>query len=93
MNFQSAKSIQNKAKVNAERSVAELKLLLAKSEKEIARLTATIAALSDEIRLLKGGEPPSTKIDFITDENFTLPSGEHASLPNVVRLQGKIMKF
>lgn len=84
--FFSAKSIQNKAKVNQERSVAELKLLLAKSEQEISRLNATIAALSDEIRLLKGGAPPSTKID-LSDEDFTLPSGEHASLPNVVRLQ------
>lgn len=52
-----AKNIKNKAKINQERSVTELKNLLAKAEKEIARLQNHINALEDEVAVLKGGEP------------------------------------
>ena len=61
---QRAKSIQNKAKVNQERSVAELMALLAKAEKEIAILRAYIELLIKELTNVAPGHPippmPST---------------------------------
>jgi len=74
-----AKSIKNKAKVNQERSVTELKNLLLKSEQEISSLQSTVAALQEEIQALKGfgGSTP-------------MSSDALASLPNVVKLQDKI---
>lgn len=53
-----AKSIKNAAKINQERSVAELKLLLVNSEKEIAKLHSTITVLQEEVNILKGGGTP-----------------------------------
>jgi cell division protein FtsB len=50
-----AKSIQNKAKINSEKSVGELKILLAHSEKEIAKLKAKTQSLEEELSLLRSG--------------------------------------
>jgi len=50
-----AKSVKNHAKMNLERSPHELKMLLAKAEKEIERQRKLIAALEEEIDILKGG--------------------------------------
>jgi len=54
---QRAKSIKNKAKVNQERSVAELMALLAEADKEIAILKAYIALLIKEIQTVAPDHP------------------------------------
>eukprot|EP01114_Cavostelium_apophysatum_P005310 TRINITY_DN1613_c0_g1_i3.p1 TRINITY_DN1613_c0_g1~~TRINITY_DN1613_c0_g1_i3.p1 ORF type:complete len:862 (-),score=280.43 TRINITY_DN1613_c0_g1_i3:83-2668(-) len=56
-----AKNIKNQAKINAERSVGELKLLLAKSEKEIERLQGTISILQEEVAIYQSGGNPIPK--------------------------------
>jgi kinesin family protein 5 len=76
-----AKSIKNAAKINQERSLGELKILLAKAEKNISILTETVDALQDELKVLKeGGVSPS-----VPGRSEQLS----ASLPNVAKLQGK----
>eukprot|EP00002_Diphylleia_rotans_P032231 TRINITY_DN6752_c0_g1_i2.p1 TRINITY_DN6752_c0_g1~~TRINITY_DN6752_c0_g1_i2.p1 ORF type:complete len:974 (+),score=232.38 TRINITY_DN6752_c0_g1_i2:1204-4125(+) len=54
-----AKSIKNKPKVNEEKSVAELKLMISEKDKEILKLKGIITGLRDEISLLKQGGVPS----------------------------------
>lgn len=58
---QRAKAIKNKAKINQERSVGELKLLLGKAEKEIDRLQATISTLESDLVAYRGGGPPPNR--------------------------------
>ncbi|KAK0547549.1 hypothetical protein OC846_004804 [Tilletia horrida] len=50
-----AKSIKNKARVNAELSPAELKALLAKSKAAVEKYTAYIAALEAELKIWRAG--------------------------------------
>ena len=85
-----------------ERSVAELKALLAAAEREIERLNETIGGLEDEVELLKGLPPEkriaannnnnsnsnsSTIPTTTTNETSNLTDNEIANLPNVVKLQ------
>eukprot|EP01117_Protostelium_nocturnum_P008688 TRINITY_DN3116_c0_g1_i2.p1 TRINITY_DN3116_c0_g1~~TRINITY_DN3116_c0_g1_i2.p1 ORF type:complete len:615 (+),score=266.60 TRINITY_DN3116_c0_g1_i2:822-2666(+) len=80
-----AKSIKNAAKINQERSLGELKILLAKAEKNISILTETVDALQDELKVLKeGGASPS-----VSGRNEQLS----ASLPNVAKLQDKCLEL
>eukprot|EP01105_Mastigella_eilhardi_P017245 TRINITY_DN3966_c0_g1_i1.p1 TRINITY_DN3966_c0_g1~~TRINITY_DN3966_c0_g1_i1.p1 ORF type:complete len:1352 (+),score=414.45 TRINITY_DN3966_c0_g1_i1:390-4058(+) len=52
---QRAKSIKNKARVNMERSPAELKAALAKAETELERLSAVITSMKEEATILRAG--------------------------------------
>ncbi|CAO1616153.1 unnamed protein product [Sympodiomycopsis kandeliae] len=52
-----AKSIKNKARVNAELSPAELKTLLKKAQSEAARYQQYIAALESELKIWRSGTP------------------------------------
>ncbi|KAI1327462.1 kinesin-domain-containing protein [Xylariaceae sp. FL0255] len=52
-----AKSIKNKAKVNAELSPAELKAMLAKAKANITNFENYIASLEGEVQLWRSGEP------------------------------------
>ncbi|PNY29373.1 Kinesin-like protein [Tolypocladium capitatum] len=51
-----AKSIKNKAKVNAELSPAELKLLLKKAQGQVTNFESYISSLEGEIQLWRAGE-------------------------------------
>ncbi|KAL2172841.1 hypothetical protein VTG60DRAFT_19 [Thermothelomyces hinnuleus] len=51
-----AKSIKNKAKVNAELSPAELKMMLAKAKTQITNFESYIASLEGEVQLWRAGE-------------------------------------
>lgn len=82
-----AKSIKNQAKINQERSVAELKLLLGKAEKEIETLQATIGTLEDELEAYRdGGAPPPRP----TADKTSAPSG---SEPHHPKLQEKVLEL
>lgn len=83
-----AKNIQNKAKINQERSVAELKILLAKAEKEIEQKNNMIAGLTEEIKLLRNGVIPSSSIISSDSSN-----NNNNSITNATLLQGKINIF
>lgn len=50
-----AKTVKNHAKMNLERSSAELKMLLAKAEREIERQRLIIASLEEEITVIRSG--------------------------------------
>lgn len=50
-----AKSIKNKATVNEERSVGELKIIINKLQQELQRLRKYIATLEGELGIVKGG--------------------------------------
>jgi len=79
-----AKSVKNHAKVNQERSAAELKLLLAKAEKEIERQRLVILAMEEEIDTYRaGGEPPPRKLSAtrLADEEEALDA--HTDLPDL----------
>jgi len=86
-----AKSIKNSAKVNAERSVGELKILLAKAEKEIARLQETITALQEEVAVYKNGGVPVAKT--VKTEDAQPGAAVVVNLPSVTRLQEKIAEL
>jgi len=90
-----AKSIKNQAKINQERSVAELKLLLGKAEKEIETLQATIGTLEDELEAYRdGGAPPPPRP---TGTKATAPTGTEPHHPKlqekVVELEKQIQKM
>ena len=51
-----AKSIKNKAKVNAELSPAELKALLKKAQSQVTTYESYVANLEGEVKLWRGGE-------------------------------------
>ena len=83
---QRAKSIKNKAKVNQERSVAELMALLAGADKEIAILKAYIALLIKEIQTVAPEHPipPMPKVASLQPEgkeDEESSSGKKTSLP------------
>eukprot|EP01116_Phalansterium_solitarium_P012829 TRINITY_DN2948_c0_g1_i2.p1 TRINITY_DN2948_c0_g1~~TRINITY_DN2948_c0_g1_i2.p1 ORF type:complete len:588 (-),score=162.75 TRINITY_DN2948_c0_g1_i2:128-1891(-) len=82
-----AKSIQNKAKINQERSAAELKAALDLAEKEINKLKATIGLLEDEIK--KGGGTLPTGHRRTSSESTDVI--EH--LPATVALQEKVLEL
>ena len=73
---QRAKSIKNKAKVNQERSVAELMALLAEADKEIAILKAYIALLIKEIKTIAPEHPipPMPKVAAAKPKEEEAPS-------------------
>ncbi|PRP86919.1 hypothetical protein PROFUN_03667 [Planoprotostelium fungivorum] len=85
-----AKSIKNAAKINQERSMGELKILLARAEKlileqEIDTLNVAVAALQDEVDAYKrGGLSPVGREQG---------SGEKSSLPNVAKLQDTVAEL
>lgn len=81
LTFYRAKNIQNKAKVNAERSVAELKILLAKAEKENNRLSTLVGALTEELQVIRSG---GTISKSVLDGNKDVVN----NLPNVAKIQG-----
>ncbi|QUC20210.1 uncharacterized protein UV8b_04451 [Ustilaginoidea virens] len=54
-----AKSIKNKAKVNAELSPAELKMLLKKAQSQVTNFEGYIATLESEVQLWRSGESVS----------------------------------
>jgi len=81
-----AKSIKNKAKVNQERSVAEMKILLEKFERENQKLMDTVAALEEEIRVLKGHPDPSHQL-LRTGSTDSMQVVVNPSLPHVSKLQ------
>ena len=53
--FDRAKSIKNKARINAELSPAELKVLLKKAQKDVANSTSYIALLEAELSTWRSG--------------------------------------
>ena len=92
---QRAKSIKNKAKVNQERSVAELMALLAEADKEIAILKAYIALLIKEIRSVAPDHPipPMPKVAKPQEKEEAPSSGKKplpvsASAPAVAGAMG-----
>jgi len=72
-----AKSIKNNAKINQERSVGELKILLEKAEKEIQYLKSACEDLKEQVSILKGepikprGENSSDKTEYVSSEGVS----------------------
>jgi kinesin family member 5 len=81
-----AKTIKNKARVNAELSPAELKALLKKAKSEAVTFQQYIAALEDEIGVWrKGGTVPKEKwvtMDKASSGAVSAPPPPNGVLPN-----------
>jgi kinesin family protein 5 len=77
-----AKSIKNKAKVNAELSPAELKAMLKKAQGQITTFEGYISSLEGEVQLWRGGEA-------VPKERWvsTLDSGASKKPPSTPRAQ------
>lgn len=76
-----AKSIKNKPRINREVSVAELKLLLAKQEKETERWMERAQLLTDELELLRksGGTKRKSKFTFFCKNHDFRPPVEFSN--------------
>jgi kinesin family protein 5 len=86
-----AKSIKNKAKVNAELSPTELKIMLKKAQTQITTFENYIASLEGEVRLWRNGEPmPKDRWTPALSADFA-PAKKGDSLPpgTPTRLQGQ----
>ncbi|CAK7202981.1 Kinesin heavy chain [Sporothrix eucalyptigena] len=76
-----AKSIKNKAKVNAELSPAELKLLLGKAKTQITTFESYMGHLEGEIQLWRAGEtvPKDKWVQFLSRDGSSASSGAAGS--------------
>jgi kinesin family protein 5 len=73
-----AKSIKNKAKVNAELSPAELKSMLAKAKTQITSFENYIVSLESEMQLWRGGEtvPRERWVPALSSESLSVARAE-----------------
>ncbi|ERS95919.1 kinesin heavy chain [Sporothrix schenckii ATCC 58251] len=76
-----AKSIKNKAKVNAELSPAELKLLLGKAKTQITTFESYMGSLEGEIQLWRAGEtvPKDKWVAFLSRDGSGGPAASSSS--------------
>jgi len=81
-----AKNIQNKAKVNQERSMEEMKALLQAATKEVAHLKNYVKGLEEELRYLRGDTPtvvPKSAAPVADSDTSSKPSaGDTTSTTN-----------
>lgn len=87
-----AKSIKNKAKVNAELSPAELKIMLKKAQTQVTTFENYIASLEGEVQLWRNGEAvpkdrwtPALSADFATKKTDSAPPGTPTRLQSQSR--------
>jgi len=89
-----AKTIKNKAKVNKEMSVGELKMLLEQANKQISKLKRYISGMEDELKLYRGDSPAPKNLEKLSSAPANLMSpGTRDKLPNVARIQDKCSKL
>lgn len=76
-----AKTIKNKARVNAELSSAELKAMLKNTQKDVSKQSAYIALLEAELQTWRSGGKVSPA-DFVTPDKAALdPASKAAGVP------------
>jgi kinesin family member 5 len=78
-----AKSIKNSAKVNEEKSAAELQIMLDKAGSEIEQLRIYIAGLEEELYALRGDTPTIVPSGGFMKRPSALLDGPSQSMPNV----------